>query len=127
MNPGGHRPIDDKAQLRKKIIGARKVLQRAVKDQWDLPSEQWDRFDGCLAAMDSALVSADARRITSAAAEITRLESRRVTKLGSARGTSPMPEATHDRINMIVHRIDRLAAEPARGDETPPRAEPDRG
>jgi CATRA-Associated Small Protein len=127
MNPGDHRPTDDTALLRDKLIRSRKVLERAVTYQWDLPPEQWDRFDGYLAAMDSALASADAEGITSAAAGIARLEPRRVTKLGSAGDKSPMPEAMHDRINMIVHKIDRLTAEPTHGAETPPRAAPDRG
>jgi hypothetical protein len=127
MNPGDRRPTDDTALLRDKIIRSRKVLERAVTYQWDLRPAQWDRFDGYLAAMDSALASADAEGITSAAAGIARLEPRRVTKLGSAGDKSPMPEAMHDRINMIVHKIDRLTAEPTHGAETPPRAAPDRG
>jgi hypothetical protein len=120
MNPSGHGPIDDTARLRRKIIGTGKVLQRAVTDQWELSPEQWDRFDGYLDAIDSALASIDAEGVKSATAEIVRLEPRRAIKLGSAGGKSLMSEPTHDRINVIVHRIDRLAAEAADGDETSP-------
>jgi|SRR5215472_1755601 len=127
MNPDGNSPTDDTAQLHRMIVSAEKVLQRAVADQWELSPEQWDRFDGSLEALDSALASTDAEGIKSAAAEIVRLEPRRAIKLGSAGSKSLMPEPTHDRINMIVHKIDRLTDGAANGDETPPRAEPDRG
>jgi len=120
MNADSHGPIDETARLRRKIISAGRVLQRAVADQWWLSPEQWDQFDGYLDALDSALASADADGINSAAAEIACLKPRRAIKLGSAGGKSIMPEPTHDRINMIVHEIDRLAAGAAHGDEAPP-------
>jgi hypothetical protein len=125
VNTDSHGPIDDTTQLRRRIISAGKVLQSAVADQRDLSATEWERFEGQLDALDSALTSMDADAIKNAAIGIEGLvEPRRAIKLGSAGSKSPMPEPIHDRLNVIVHKIDRLAAEVASVSETPPPAEP---
>jgi hypothetical protein len=128
VNADSHEPIDDMTQLRRGIISAGKVLQRAVAGQRDLSAEEWERFGELLDALDSALTSMDADVIKSTAIGIEGLaEPRRVIKLGSAGSKSPMPEPIRDRLNVIVHKIDRLAAEVAAVNEAPPPAEPERG
>jgi hypothetical protein len=106
MNADGNRTADDAPQLHYAIIGAREVLQRASIAQWKLPAEKWSGFDTWMTTLASGLASGDAGVIRRAAAQLERLEPRRIIRLGET--AVPMPEPTRERLNEVVHSIDRL-------------------
>jgi hypothetical protein len=129
MNAEGNQTPDNSPQLHYAIIGAGEVLGRWSSMQWKLPAEKWPGFDDWMTTLASSLASGDAGAIEQAAAELARMEPRRIVKLGSAEATVPMPEQTRERLNEVVHVIDRLrsgAAGPVGETNPPPGSEPDR-
>jgi hypothetical protein len=129
MNTEGDRAADNAPQLHDAIIGAREVLQRTSSAQWKLTAEKWQGFDGWMAILARGLASGDAGAIRQAAAELARAEPRRIVKLGSGETSVPMPEPTRERLNEVVHSIDRLrsgAAGQASDTNPSPDPEPDR-
>ena len=129
MNAEGNQTPGNLPPLHYAIIGAREVLWRASNTQWKLPAEKWSGFDDWMTTLASGLASKDAGVIQRAAAELERMEPRRIIKLGSAGPAISMPEQTRERLNEVVHSIDRLrsgAAEQASERNPPQGSESDR-
>jgi hypothetical protein len=106
MNVDGNETTDNALRLQYAIAGAREVLQRAGSAQWKLSAGEWSGFDTWMKALASGLTSEDAEVIRRAAAQLEGLEPRRITRLGES--VVPMPEPTRERLNEVVHDIDRI-------------------
>ena len=126
MNAEGNQTPDYSPQLHYAIIGADEVLRRWSNAPWELPGEKWPGFEDWMTTLSASLASGDVEAIERAAAELARMEPRRIVKLGSAADAVPMPEQTRERLNEVVHIIDRLRSGPAgpSGETNPP---PDSG
>ena len=108
MNAGDNQVPSSSPLLASAILGAHEVLQRATSGQWELSPGKWSGFDACIITLADSLASGDAERIRQSAAQLERMEPRRITRLGGAETAVPMPEPTRERLNEVVHRIDRL-------------------
>lgn len=110
MNAERNQTPGNSPQLHYAIIGAHEVLRRWSTMQWKLPAEKWSGFDDWMTALARSLDNKDAEVIEQAAGELARMEPRRIIKLGTA---IPMPEQTRERLNEVVHSIDRLRSDVA--------------
>lgn len=122
MNAKDNQSPDNSPQLHSALTGADEVLRQWGSMPWKLPAEKWPGFDDWMATLASSLASKDAGVIDQAAAELARMEPRRIIRLGSAGTAIPMPEQTRERLNEVVHIIDRLRSGAARqaGETNPP-------
>lgn len=108
MSATGGWDADNASQLQHAITGAEEVLRFARNAQWKLPAEKWDEFDGGMTILARALADRDAAAIRQAADKLARAEPRRIIRLGSGDPAVSMPEPTRERLNEVVHSIDRL-------------------
>lgn|ERR1017187_2634318 len=112
MNAEGNWPTKD-SSLRRSLLSAGEVVQKATRGQWKLRPQEWSAVDSCLTSLAEGIASGDAGVIRQAAAQLERLEPRRIIGLGSRESAVPMPELTRERLNEIVHSIDRLRSDTA--------------
>ena len=107
MSATGGRDADNASQLQHAIIGAEEVLRFARNAQWKLPAEKWDEFDGGMTMFARALADRNAAAIRQAADKLARAEPGASSGSGGDPAVS-MPEPTRERLNEVVHHIDRL-------------------